>query len=474
MINVVNSNKSIKSHQSGVVLVMVIVLTVILAIIAAAILGFGLWAYEQATFYEDYNQALYSAEAGISFAIASNQSSQWEGPFSSPSTGSISNASFSVVSGKTNGDIIEVISTATVERLTSRSRSISVEVIFRDPWKHFIWQGCTTEPNGYTGDQVEYIDPYNSTTNGPQYGSDSGIGILDLRVPEPSWPDDELKWHPYFSKITSKTVQWALYLGKDTTIINYYTVALGVQQYSTTAFVSGDISDALPSAIKTAAGLDELNMIAVNDSTYTLFGGYTGMIYVQGTLLVDDPGNEALSVYGQVYAVGGNIEIGHNDKLTVHQVTTQSPVSLIVPSYDVEGTSYQQYITIAAIDTVASHLCDDSTDSGMGNLLQLTGNAALQMGNTGYNNAGNPDGTPIYYGGVMFVSNTDFKNGQGTEINGVVMMVDNSINGFASGNYSFDPTVQTDAPILGVDITHLQGRNVKAGTWRELPLNWSL
>ena len=75
--DMINNNKNSPKglNQSGVTLVLVMVLTLIMAIIVLAVLGIGLWAYEQATFYEDYNQALASAEAGLNYAISKNVSS---------------------------------------------------------------------------------------------------------------------------------------------------------------------------------------------------------------------------------------------------------------------------------------------------------------------------------------------------------------------------------------------------------------
>jgi Tfp pilus assembly protein PilX len=120
-----------KDLPRGVVLITSLIITLLLAVIATTILALGLWSYQQATFYEDYNQALYSAEAGINYAISANTAG-W-GTVSSSSTGSLFNASFYVRSSTLAADTIQIISTATVNRLTYRVRAVSVNVIDQDP-----------------------------------------------------------------------------------------------------------------------------------------------------------------------------------------------------------------------------------------------------------------------------------------------------------------------------------------------------
>ena len=446
-------------NQLGITLVLVMVLTLIMSIIVLAVLGIGLWAYEQATFYEDYNQALYSAEAGLNYAISKNVTSVWTGPYSAPTTGSIQNASFTVSTSTTvyTGDTVQIISVSTVERLSYRSRIISINLVIRDPWKHFIWQGCEDIPAG--SDPTQYPSGYNSTSNGPVYGSGT-IGSLEFY--RPGWAYAGAKFQPYWSNITSKTVQNAVYIGRDTTIVNITPTIASLTIQTTMP------GNTWPTSLRDATGL---RVSFDNPSTYTIYGAYTGMLYIQGTINVDQNGPTAgLDIYGQCYAVGGNINITNNANLTVMQVTTQSPASLIVSPTDATGTTYQKYVTIGCIDTTASAFCDSTTDPGAGSIKQQTGNATLYMGSTG-----NYPSRPYNYpGGVMYVSNSDIKNGQGTDINGVIMMMSNNINGFPSGNFYFDSTVQSDAPILGVDVSLIQGQNVAASSWQELPTGWGL
>jgi hypothetical protein len=403
-------------------------------------LAIGLWSYEQATFYEDYNQALYSAEAGINYAISANTAG-W-GNVGSSSTGNLFNASFYVRSSTLTADTIQIISTATVNRLTYRVRAVSVNIIDRDPWKHFIWQGCSGAPAGK--DPTEYPTGYNSTSNGPQYGTGE-IGILTYG--NSTMPNGGKKWEPYWSKITSKTVPNAIYIGKDTTIVNWTGTAGGYTfQWST-------VGNVMPVSI------GGLNITVTNPSTYNIYGTYTGMIYVQGSLNLTN----SLFVYGQLYAVGGNITINKTN-LTVMQVTTRSPASAWVAPQDNDGDLFKKYITIAAVDTAATQYCPVSVNNTAGNIKQGTGNSTLHMGSI----------SPCYWGGVLFCSNADLKNGQGTIINGVLMIMDNDINGFPSGDYYYDPTVSQNAPILGISVDNISGKKVLPGTWRELPSDWSL
>ncbi len=428
--------------NKGVILMTALVITMILAVVASTILALGLWSYQQATFYEDYNQALYSAEAGINYAISANTAG-W-GPVSSSSTGSLFNASFYVQSSTMAGDTIRIVSTATVSRLTNRVRAVSVDVIDQDPWKHFIWQGCSGAPAGR--DPTDYPDGYNSTSNGPAYGKGE-IGIITYY--NAPWAYGGKKWQPYWSKITSKAVPNAIYIGRDTTIVNWTPLAGGVTyQFST-------IGNVMPVSIS------GFYLTVVNPTTYRISGNYTGLLYIQGSIVMSDD----MSIYGQLYAVGGNITI-NKCELTVMQVTTRTPASITVAPQDNEGDSFQKYVTIGCIDTTASYQCPTTgtLNVNAGNIYQGTGNSELHMGSI----------TPNYYAGVMFVSNVNFKNGQGTIINGVIMMMSNDINGFPSGDYYYDPTVSDDAPILGIAVDHISGKKVLPGTWRELPSDWSL
>jgi len=429
-----------KASARGVVLITTLIITLLLAIIATTILAIGLWSYEQATFYEDYNQALYSAEAGINYAISANTAG-W-GNVGCSSTGNLFNASFYVSSSTMAADTIRIVSTATVNRLTYRVRAVSVDVIDRDPWKHFIWQGCSGAPAGK--DPTEYPTGYNSTSNGPQYGTGE-IGILTYG--NSTVAGGGKKWEPYWSKITAKIAPNAVYIGADTTIVNYTTSASGL--------VNQQVGTGNSSAV-----VYGLHVTPNGGSSYNVYGSYTGMLYLQGTINVT--GN--LFVYGQVYAVGGNLNIAKNITLTVMQVTTCSPASSSVAPQDKAGDLYKKYITIAAIDTSASQTCASPLNSNAGNIVQSTGNSTLHMGSL----------SPCYWGGVLFCSNADLKNGQGTIINGVLMIMDNDINGFPSGDYYYDPTVSQNAPILGISVDNITGKKVLPGTWRELPSDWSL
>ena len=434
-------NYHLMYNKSGVILVLVMVLTLILAIIAFAVLGFGLWAYEQATFYQDYNQALYSAEAGINYAI-SKATTGTIPVCSSPSTGNITNAAFYVTSSTYSGPTVMITSTSTVYRLTARSRAVSILFVPGDnPWKHFIWQGCGGAPSG--ADKTYYPPGSNQSSNGPVYGAGQ-IGIIQLSGG---------KWLPYWTNLMDSTVQNAVYIGKDTTIINITpTTSSPTYRFTTTG-------NSLPSWITSSTGL---SITVTNPSTYSIYGRYTGMLYVQGTINVGNP----LFIYGQLYAIGGNINIDKTD-VTVMQVTATSPVSTKVSPTDNAGTSYQKYITIACIDTSANQNCPGTgspANAGAGNINQSTGNSTLHMGSQ----------NPYLPGGVLFCSNLYAKNGKGTDINGILMIMGNDINGYPSGTYSFDNTVQNDAPILGVDISNITQQSAMAGTWQELPYGWSL
>ncbi len=448
-----NTNLSLKKQtiiskdatNKGVILMTALVITMILAVVASTILALGLWSYQQATFYEDYNQALYSAEAGINHAVATDLPGG--STLSVSSTGHLFNASYFVTATTLAGGTTNYVSTATVRRLTNRVRTVSVNALNDNPWKHFIWQGCGNEPAGNYVDKIGYPVPYNKTTNGPKFDANS-IGILTYY--NPPWPNGGKKWQPYWSKITSKAVPNAIYIGRDTTIVNWTPIAGGVTyQFST-------IGNVMPVSIS------GFNISTVDSSTYRISGHYTGLLYVQGSIEMYDD----MSVYGQLYAVGGNISIKNKSTLTVMQVTTRSPASLTVAPQDNEGDSFQKYVTIACIDTTASYLCSDSTFSNpnAGSIKELGGNCELHMGSL----------TPNYPAGVLFISNYQLKNGQGTIINGVIMLMNNNINGFASGDYYYDPSVNTDAPILGLDISHISTIGVVNKTWRELPSDWSL
>ena len=440
-------NLKAEKYNQGVILITVLIISLVLAVIATTILGMGLYSYQQATFYYDYNQALYTAEAGINWCVSRNTASGTFVNFASPSTGPLNYAGFYVQSSTMAGDTIQIISTATVMRLTPRVRALSMLMIDQSPFKHFIWQGCSGAPSG--SDPTEYPDGYNSTNNGPIYGTGE-IGRVNWGIA--NWPYGGKKFQPYFSKITAKRVPNAIYMGRDTTFINWTPTAGGpTYQFST-------IGNTLPSWFSsTVKGLH----VEVNGpGDYNVYGKYTGLLYLQGTVHVGDP----LYIYGQFYVVAGNIDINKTN-LTVMQVTAQNPASGIIREYDNDTTSYQQYVTIACLDTTAPYTCPTtSTNPNAGNVTQQTGNSTLQMGDIG---------TPFYYGGLMFISNADFKNGQGTNINGVMMMMDNDINGFPSGEYFFDPTVDTDRP-LGIDISYISGKRSLTGTWREIPTTWGL
>lgn len=293
-------------------------------------------------------------------------------------------------------------------------------------------------------DPTKYPTGYNSTSNGPLYGTGE-IGILTYS--NSTLSGGGKKWEPYWSKITSKTAPNAVYIGADTTIINWTTSA------------SGSVNQ-MGLAGNSLVTFNGLHVTPNGGSSYNVYGSYTGTLYLQGTINVTGD----LFVYGQVYAVGGNLNIAKNVTLTVMQITTASPASTVVAPHDKAGDLYKKYITIAAIDTTASHQCASPLNSYAGNIKQATGNSMLHMGSI----------TPCYWGGVLFCSNADLKNGQGTLINGVLMIMDNDINGFPSGSYFYDPTVSQNAPILGIQVDHISGKKVLPGTWRELPSDWSL
>ncbi|MFB3894857.1 MAG: hypothetical protein ACE14V_00990 [bacterium] len=166
----------------------------------------------------------------------------------------------------------------------------------------------------------------------------------------------------------------------------------------------------------------------------TMRGTFTGVLYIEGTLNLTN----ALTVNGSLIVVGGNINI-NKTTLTVNQDST-----------------HMNYVSLACIDTTAT---DDFTtwtsDVNAGNINQGTGNSTLTVD-----------------GGAVYCSNIYAKNGQGTNINGVVVCMGANINGFPSGDYLFDPTV-SQYPPLGFDLSRFNTlRQIASKSWRELPYSF--
>lgn len=448
------------NHPSpkGVILLVVMIVTLILAVVATTLLGMGLFSLQQATFYQDYNQALYTAESGLNYAIAHGLSSG----LTSSTTGTINNASFYVISSTISGDTIRLMSTSTVYRLTSRVRAVSIDVSTRDPWKHMIWQANSDQPAGK--DPTKYPNGYNSTSNGPEFG-EGKIGIISYSTP--GWPYGGKKFEPYWERILNETIPNAVYIGRDTTIINWrHTSSGSVHQWT-------GPGNTLPTWF--SSSVKGLSVTVTNPTTYNVYGAYTGLLYIQGTMNITN--TKGLFVYGQVYVVNGNINI-NKTLMTVFKITTQSPASSVVSPTDTEGVPYTKYLTIACLDpyaptTIDPNLNTSSLNQNAGVIDVPSGNSGIKMGQIG------STGIPDYPGGAMYISNISKKNGNGVMIYGSVMELANDINGWPAGNktdcgWKYDPSVSANSPILGVDVSFLTDKNVLPKTWRELPVSWSL
>lgn len=196
--------------------------------------------------------------------------------------------------------------------------------------------------------------------------------------------------------------------------------------YYDIATSTGNLFLSKTTTIGSTAGLT----ISWSGNNCNISGTYNGLIYVEGTIYMNTP----LTVNGSLIAVGGNID---DDKtlLTVNQ-----------------DTMHMDYVALAAIDTTAS---DDYTswtpNLDAGNIIQGTGNSLITVN-----------------GGAVYCSNIYSKNGQGSDINGVIVGMSAVINGFPSGTYEFDPDVYLHPP-LGFDISKFNKRQIASKSWRELP-----
>lgn len=166
----------------------------------------------------------------------------------------------------------------------------------------------------------------------------------------------------------------------------------------------------------------------------TMRGTFTGVLYIEGSLYMKND----LTINGSLIVVGGNINI---DKctLTVNQ-----------------DTNHMNYVSVACIDTTAT---DDFTtwtsDASAGNINLGTGISTMTVN-----------------GGAVYCSNIYAKNGQGTDIDGVIVCMGANINGFPSGDYLFDPDVYLNPP-LGFDLSRFNTlRQIASRSWRELPYNF--
>ncbi|MDI6785001.1 MAG: hypothetical protein QME64_13025, partial [bacterium] len=166
----------------------------------------------------------------------------------------------------------------------------------------------------------------------------------------------------------------------------------------------------------------------------TMRGTYTGLVYVEGGIYMSNP----MTINGTLIGIGGNITINKTN-LTVNQ-----------------NTARMNYVTLACIDTTAS---DDfstwTTNPNAGRIIQATGNATLTV-----------------RGGAVYCSGIYAKNGQGTNIDGVVVAMGAAIHGFPSGNYLFDPDVYLNPP-LGFDLSRFNTlRQIASKSWREIPYSF--
>jgi hypothetical protein len=389
-----------KYHQeNGSTLVITLMITMLMMVMAMALIGYAYFTSEQAYFYHDYSQALYTAEAGLNQLVVSGSTSA---AFYITDTVGSNNARFYTYSYPTTiGTIsyVYAVSTGEVTRVRSVHRIIQVQIIPGDsPWNHMLYVGGNTVPAG--SDPSAYPPGYNSTTNGPMYNKQYiPRYILDTSG----------NWIPYYDLSTSAG---NLYLSPATTI-------------------------GIPTGLTKSWAGNGCNM----------YGAYSGILYLNGTLNI--PANQHLYIYGSLVVVGGNINILNNASLTV-----------------VRNLSHMDYATLACIDTNAPD--DFSTwtpDVNAGNINQGTGNATLTVRP--------PIGTPAPTGGgAIYCSNIYAKNGQGTNINGVIVGMGTNINGFPSGNYLFDPTVAQNPP-LGFDLSKcMTKRQIASRSWREIPYSF--
>lgn len=380
--------------ETGSTLVLALMISLLMLVMATALIGFAYFSSQQSYFYHDYAQALYTAEAGLNRIVASTSTS---GTIYITDTVGSNNARFyTIATTAYSTGTIYAISTGVVSRIRSVHRIVQVAMIPGDsPWNHMLYVGGNTIPAG--NDPTTYPAGYNSTTNGPVYNK-RYVPLVIL--------NSENHWEPYYSIATSPG---NLYLNSTT-------------------------------AIGSTAGLT----ISWSGNVCNIYGTYNGVIYVDGSILIDK--NRTLTVYGTLISIGGNINIDQNASLVV-----------------IRNLSHLDYVTLACIDTTCS---DDfntwTSDPSAGNINQLTGNSLLTVEP--------PTGTPPPTGGgAVYCSNIYAKNGQGTNINGVICGMGTNINGFPSGSYNFDPTVAQNPP-LGFDLTKcMKKRQIASKTWRELP-----
>lgn len=384
--------------DKGQVLAIIIIVSVLLVLIATALIGFAMYSYSQATFYTDYSDALYVAEAGLNYLVAQIGSSGSFSTFYSDTVGT-ANRRFAVGFYST-GTTLYAESTGIIYRIRPLSRVVQVQLEVDSPWNHFMYVGGTEAPAGR--DPTNYPPPYNSTNNGPLFGQryipmpEIGISSIDSTIN---------RFLPYYDKVLNGE---GLFLDRNTTI---GTVPSGLQYYW-------------------------------QGNTCILRGTYTGILYVNGNLATRSGWGNTLTINGSLIVVGGNIEVGKNTRITVNQ-----------------NTSKMNYVSIACIDTTLpqSLACDTASwinNPYAGNILQQTGNAELWVN-----------------GGLIWCSNIYLKDGQGTNIRGILVSMGMNINGFPSGSYTFDPNVYLNQP-LGFDISRCLRpmARLKPGSWRELPL----
>lgn len=203
--------------------------------------------------------------------------------------------------------------------------------------------------------------------------------------------------------------------------------------YYSIATSSGNLFLSQTTTIGSTAGLT----ISWSGDVCNIYGTYNGLIYVEGSVLIDK--NKSFTVKGTLISIGGNIQFNQNATLTINQ-----------------DSAHMNYVSLACIDTTASDdytLCPNPLNPNAGNINLEQGNCNL-----------------IVNGGAVYCSNIYAKNGAGTNINGVISCMSNNINGFPSGDYTFDPDVYLNPP-LGFDLSRFTSkRQIASRTWRELPL----
>ncbi|MCX7920163.1 MAG: hypothetical protein N3A72_11280 [bacterium] len=372
-----------KSNRTGSALVLAVMMCLLMLVLAMTLIGFAYFTSEQAYFYHDYAQALYTAEAGLNRVIASADTSNNIYLTGSLDTAQFANCRYYAYYSRGTGTYAIASSRGTVTRLRSVHRIVLVQVIPGDsPWNHMIWGGGNTIPAG--NDPTTYPPGYNSTTNGPVYNKQY--------IPRYTL-DSTGKWTPYYQISTTSP---NCFLSRTTTI-------------------------------GSTAGLT----YSWSGNVCTIRGTFTGLIYVEGSIMVSD----GLTVNGTLISVGGNITIDKSN-ITINQNTTR-----------------MNYVSLACIDTTATdNFSTWTTNPNAGRIIQSTGNATL-----------------IVRGGAVYCSGIYAKNGQGTDIDGVIVCMGADINGFPSGSYQFDPDVHLNPP-LGFDMSRFTSRKqIASKSWRELP-----